>query len=75
MSRVLRPGGELRGTTLLRNAGLRQEALARVMQTAGVFGPGVTRSALEFALDAAGLEEVSVRRDGALGYFSAHRPA
>jgi SAM-dependent methyltransferase len=73
LARALRPGGELRGTTVIRNAGLRQEALVRLMQIAGVFGPGLTRSELESGLEAAGLGELSVRRDGALAYFSARR--
>jgi ubiquinone/menaquinone biosynthesis C-methylase UbiE len=40
MARVLRPGGELRGTSVIKQAGLRQDAFVRVMQIGGVFGPG-----------------------------------
>jgi SAM-dependent methyltransferase len=73
IARVLRPGGELRGTTVVRGAGLRQDALVRLMQAAGVFGPGLTRSEFVVGLEAAGLSELSVRCDGALAYFSARR--
>lgn len=71
MTRVLRPGGELRGTCVTKNAGLRQEALVRLMQVTGVFGPGLTHTELEEALEAAGLGQLSVDHDGALAYFSA----
>ncbi len=40
LGRVLRPGGELRGTTVVRRAGLRQDVLISAAQLAGVFGPG-----------------------------------
>ena len=38
IARVLRPGGVLRGTMVIRRAGLRQDALVRLSQAAGVFG-------------------------------------
>jgi SAM-dependent methyltransferase len=75
LARVLRPGGELRGTSVIRNAGIRQDALVRVMQLAGVFGPCLTHNELESGLKAAELEHVRVHDDGALAYFSARRPA
>ena len=73
MARVLRPGGVLRGTTIVKNAGLRQDAFMRLMQVRGSFGPGCTLTELELWLADAGLVEVSVRADGALAYFSARR--
>ena len=42
MARVLRPGGELRGTSVIKQAGLRQDGFVRLMQLGGVFGPGLT---------------------------------
>jgi SAM-dependent methyltransferase len=73
MARVLRPGGELRGTSLVTRTGLRQDALVRLMQVGGVFGPGLTLAELETFLADAGLVKVSTSRNGALAYFSAHR--
>jgi ubiquinone/menaquinone biosynthesis C-methylase UbiE len=75
MARVLRPGGELRGTTVVKHAGPRQDAFVRLMQVGGVFGPSGTAAELESWLATAGTVEASTRRDGALAYFSAHRPA
>lgn len=40
MARVLRPGGELRGTSVIKRTGLRQDVFVRLMQVGGVFGPG-----------------------------------
>ena len=73
MSRVLRPGGELRGTSVIKRSGLRQDAFVRLMQVGGVFGPGQTLAELETSLADAGLVRVSTSGNGALAYFSAHR--
>ena len=73
MTRVLRPGGELRGTSVIKRAGLRQDAFVRVMQLGGVFGPGQTLAELGTSLADAGLVKVTVSRIGALAYFSARR--
>jgi SAM-dependent methyltransferase len=75
MVRVLRPGGELRGTSVIRGAGLRQNAVVRLMQAGGVFGPGLTLAALETSLADARLLEVMTSRNGALAYFSARKRA
>ena len=73
MARVLRPGGELRGTSVIRRTGLRQDAFVRLMQLGGVFGPGLTLAGIESSLADAGLVKVSTSRNGALAYFSARR--
>ncbi len=73
MARVLRPGGVLRGTAVVKHAGRRQDAFVRLMQLRGAFGPGGTLAELESWLGDAGLVEVGVRGDGALGYFSGRR--
>jgi SAM-dependent methyltransferase len=73
MVRVLRPGGELRGTSLIKRTGPRQDLFVRLMQAAGVFGPGQTLAELETSLADAGLVKVSTSRNGALAYFSARR--
>ncbi|HUE27308.1 MAG TPA: methyltransferase domain-containing protein [Solirubrobacteraceae bacterium] len=73
MTRVLRPGGELRGTSVIKRTGLRQDAFVRLMQAGGVFGPGQTLAELEASLADAGLVKASTSRNGALAYFSARR--
>lgn len=73
MARVLKPGGELRGTSVIRRAGSRQAAFVRLMQAGGVFGPGQTLAELDTSLADAGLVKVSTSRNGALAYFSARR--
>src|SRR5947209_6218813 len=70
MARVLRPGGELRGTSVIKRAGLRHDLFVRLMQLGGVFGPGQTLTELETSLADARLVNVSTSRDGALAYFS-----
>jgi ubiquinone/menaquinone biosynthesis C-methylase UbiE len=73
MMRVLGPGGELRGTSLIKRAGLRQDAAVRLMQMGGVFGPGQTLAELETSLADAALVKVTISSNGALAYFSARR--
>ena len=73
MTRVLRPGGELRGTSVIKRAGRRQDAFVGLMQIGGVFGPGQTLAEVETSLADAGLVKVTVSRIGALAYFSARR--
>lgn len=73
MVRVLRPGGELRGTSVIKQAGLRQDAFVRLMQIGGVFGPGQSLAELRASLADTGLINVRSSRSGALAYFSARR--
>lgn len=73
MARVLKPGGELRGTSVIKRAGLRQDAFVRLMQLGGVFGPGQTLAEVETSLADAGLVKINVSRNGALAYLSARR--
>ena len=70
MARVLRPGGTLRGTTVVNGAGWRHDAVIRAMQLAGTFGPGGTAAEYGQWLERAGLGEVDVTRHGALAYIS-----
>jgi SAM-dependent methyltransferase len=75
MVRVLKPCGELRGTSVVKGAGIRQDTFVRLMQMGGVFGPGLTLGELESAFTDADLLDASTERDGGLAYFSAHKPA
>jgi hypothetical protein len=70
---MLRPGGELRGTSVITRAGLRQDIVVRLMQMGWMFGPGQTLPELDSSLRDAGLVKVDVSRSGALAYFSARR--
>ena len=72
IARVLRPGGVVGGTMVVRRAGRRQDAFVRLYQVAGVFGPSGTCDDLEAWLADAGMLDVSAR-SGALAYFSARR--
>ncbi|RJL24432.1 class I SAM-dependent methyltransferase [Bailinhaonella thermotolerans] len=75
MARVLRPGGELRGTCLVSGAGLRQNALIAASRAVGVFGPAeITPALLRTWLSALGLTGVTVESTGAAALFTAHRP-
>ncbi|MDQ2759496.1 MAG: class I SAM-dependent methyltransferase [Actinomycetota bacterium] len=73
IGRVLRSGGELRGSCVARGSGVRQDALVHLGQMAGVFGPCATLAELESWLAGAGLVAIDTARDGALAYFSARR--
>jgi SAM-dependent methyltransferase len=73
MARVLKPGGELRGTSVIKRTGPRQDAFVHLMRAGGVFGPGQTLAELETSLADAGLVKVSTSRNGALAYFTARR--
>lgn len=75
MVRVLRPGGTLRGTTVVNGAGWRHEVIIRGLQRAGAFGPGGTVEEFGRWLAQAGLGEVKVTRHGALAYLSGVRPS
>ncbi len=75
MERVLKPGGELRGTTVIKGVGIRQDVFVRLMQIGGVFGPGLALPELESSLTDAGLISVRTERDGGLAYFSAQKRA
>src|SRR5437763_5256721 len=70
MARVLRPGGELRGTSVIKQVGLRQDTFVRLMQLGGVFGPGQTLAGLHASLSDAELVQIAVMRIGAPAYFS-----
>jgi SAM-dependent methyltransferase len=73
IARVLRPAGVLRGSMVVRRAGLRQDAFVRLYQLAGMFGPGGTARELASWIADAGMLDVSVWTAGALAYFSARR--
>ncbi|GIH75018.1 class I SAM-dependent methyltransferase [Planobispora longispora] len=73
MGRVLRPGGRLRGTSIVRGGGLRQDAIISLFRRVGAFGTVGTAQELSSWLSAGGFDDIDVDRDGAVAFFSARR--
>lgn len=71
LARVLKSGGTLRGTLVVRNAGLRYDALIRLFILRGFFGPGCTRDELEGWLSENGLRLRNTDQSGAILLFEA----
>lgn len=74
MARVLRPGGVLRGTAVVRGAGRRPDAFIKLFQRRGEFGTVGDAGELRGWLAAAPLDDARVAPDGALAHFTAVRP-
>jgi SAM-dependent methyltransferase len=73
LGRVLKPGGVLTGSALLRGRGLRAD-LVRAAGTAGrILGPMCTAEDLRAWTAEAGLSGLDLRLSGGLGYFRATR--
>lgn len=70
MVRVLRPGGQLVGSTLLEDGGLRTWGVRQTGRQAGLLGPGIRTTQLKAVLRALGMS-VTVERDGPFAYFTA----
>ncbi|MFI0412182.1 class I SAM-dependent methyltransferase [Actinomadura sp. 3N508] len=73
LTRVLRPGGTLRGTTLIRNTSRRTEALYTVMHRQGIFGPSGGLTDLHTWLTNAGLTDIHLTPNGAMTGFTARK--
>jgi ubiquinone/menaquinone biosynthesis C-methylase UbiE len=71
--RCLRPGGRLVGSALLTDSGLRYEPLIVLGRRGGIMGPSGNADEVQRWLAEAGLQEITLERSGALGYFSARR--
>jgi SAM-dependent methyltransferase len=71
MARVLKPGGVLRGTLVVRGAGVRYDAMIRLFQWRGWFGPTCRRDELEGWLAANGMTMRNVSVSGAMVLFEA----
>ena len=67
--RVLRPGGALTGSALLNDTGIRFAPIRVIGRATGLLGPGADSAALAGWLTDDGLEQVSLRTSGAIGYF------
>jgi SAM-dependent methyltransferase len=73
-ARVLRPGGELRGTTIVGGAGRWHSAVTWVLRRTRLFGPPFGAGELGAWLAASGFEDVRVRRSGAVASFRGRLP-
>jgi ubiquinone/menaquinone biosynthesis C-methylase UbiE len=74
LTRVLRPGGTLRGTSCVTGRGSRQDALIAMLRRAGVFGNTPRTGEIEKWLTEFGLDVVTLERSGAVEFFEARLP-
>jgi ubiquinone/menaquinone biosynthesis C-methylase UbiE len=74
LARVLKPGGEVRGTVVAAGTDRWTDLLIGLALRTGLFAVRVYEQDLRRWLSAAGLERVTVERSGALVLFSARRP-
>jgi ubiquinone/menaquinone biosynthesis C-methylase UbiE len=71
LTRVLRPGGTLRGTSCVTGRGPRQDALIAVLRRAGMFGNAPHAGEIEMWLREFGFDVVTVEHSGAVEFFEA----
>jgi len=74
LTRVLKPGGTLRGTSCVTGCGLRKDALIAMLRRAGVFGNTPRTGDIETWLREFGLDVVTFERSGAIEFFEARLP-
>jgi ubiquinone/menaquinone biosynthesis C-methylase UbiE len=75
LTRVLKPGGTLRGTSCVTGRGPRQDALIAMSRRAGVFGNAPHTGEIETWLSELGLDVVTLEHSGAIEFFEARLPA
>ena len=71
LTRVLRPGGTLRGTSCVTGRGMRQDALIAMLRRAGVFGNAPRAGEIDTWLREFGFETVTIEHSGAVEFFEA----
>ena len=74
LTRVLRPGGTLRGTSCVTGRGSRQDALIAMLRRGGVFGNTPRTGEIEKWLTEFGLDVVTLEHSGAVEFFEARLP-
>jgi ubiquinone/menaquinone biosynthesis C-methylase UbiE len=74
LTRVLKPGGTLRGTSCVTGRGPRQDALIAMLRRAGVFGNAPKAGEIETWLREFGLDVVNLEPSGAIEFFEARLP-
>ncbi|HUK68557.1 MAG TPA: class I SAM-dependent methyltransferase [Streptosporangiaceae bacterium] len=72
-ARILRPGGVLRGTTIIAGTGRWHDAVTWALRQVGAFGRPFQLGELAAWLRAAGFDSVRITRCGAVATFAAHR--
>jgi SAM-dependent methyltransferase len=73
LSRVVKPGGIVRGTTCVRGYGWRQDRFVAVLQGMGIFGNTPHVGDVQRWLSDTGLEVLVARHSGSVELFEAHR--
>ena len=74
-ARVLKPGGELRGTAVVRGEGARQNLIIGTFRRSGWFWETTTAAELRRSIEDAGFEQLDFELSGALAHFRARKPA
>jgi ubiquinone/menaquinone biosynthesis C-methylase UbiE len=74
LTRVLKPGGTLRGTSCVAGRGPRKDALIAMLRRAGVFGNAPRAGDIEAWLREFGLDVLTLERSGAVEFFEARLP-
>lgn len=75
LTRVLKPGGALRGTSCVTGRGPRKDALIAMSRRAGVFGNAPRAGDVEAWLRELGLDVLTLERSGAVEFFEAQLPS
>jgi ubiquinone/menaquinone biosynthesis C-methylase UbiE len=71
LTRVLKPGGTLRGTSCVTGRGMRQDALIAMLRRSGVFGNAPRAGEIGTWLRELGLDVVILENSGAVEFFEA----
>jgi ubiquinone/menaquinone biosynthesis C-methylase UbiE len=74
LTRVLKPGGTLRGTSCVTGRGPRQDVLITMARRAGVFGNTPHTGDIETWLTEFGVDLITLERSGAIEFFEARLP-
>jgi ubiquinone/menaquinone biosynthesis C-methylase UbiE len=74
LTRVLRPGGTLRGTSCVTGRGARKDALIVMLCRAGVFGNAPRAGEIETWLRELGFDRATLEHSGAVEFFEAQLP-
>jgi ubiquinone/menaquinone biosynthesis C-methylase UbiE len=74
LTRVLKPGGTLRGTSCVTGRGPRKDALIAMSRRAGVFGNTPHTGEIKRWLREFGLDVATLERNGAIEFFEARLP-
>ena len=69
LARVIKPGGTLRGSSVVTGAGRRQDALVGVYERAGIFGVTPSPAELRGWIEAAGVDNLKLETSGAMASF------